>query len=820
MAQQAREILSKPDRVHIEAFVLALFKHATPGNWVSLRAFFEDRANRKPFKITPHKLNGNLDVLIDQAYRVAELAALAADKVVFCPPIASFTNPNHAREEDLAEGFVLNVDCDEHAQAARTKLEGLLGPATVVVASGGEWTDPSTGKVELKLHLDYRLKRPARSKEEQAKLKEARRLAAMIVGGDMSNAPSTHPIRWPGSVHRKGEPKLCRIVGFNPDAEINLGEALDILRKAAGNGRACHETSSGAAPFDGQKIAVAPAFKHLDPKQKLADGIPEAHLRPFTAIKAECGWLRHVHDTGGADQSEVQWRDSLRVSMFLVDGKTLVHQFSAKHPGYDFDATEKKFADALRYKEQDDLGWPLCQTICDHGATQCKACPHFNKGQSPLHLAWQQLPIPEIPGEKLPLIVELGTRLWGPATANGTEYRFGADQSKVIDPRRNIWFDFATNKGGSLRDLMRKVEVVCREQTNADDVVAVCAADVIVRALDWIWPGHLLRGAQELMSGLPDLCKSQVQICYIACITARLPWPDGARAIEPMNVIMLTAEDTVDQIVTPRLIAAGADISRVHILKFIKTDERDRQFLLSDDLYRLEHLVKKIGNVGLITLDPITAYMGGKTDSHKATEVRSQLGPLKDFAERLNVGVSTITHPPKKAGQRAIDHFIASQAFIAACRIGHLCIPEMEEGEEPRPTGRILFTTVRHSYSQPVPTLAYHKATVTVNDIVQAPRVVWEGEVNITADAAIAATSSKKPDQQMKVQAFLHEMLKDGNPVLQKEIEEAGYAKGFTEKQLRTAGERLGVHVFKEPGKMDGRWFWRLSNPDEGRYHY
>jgi hypothetical protein len=232
--------------------------------------------------------------------------------------------------------------------------------------------------------------------------------------------------------------------------------------------------------------------------------------------------------------------------------------------------------------------------------------------------------------------------------------------------------------------------------------------------------------------------------------------------------------------------------------------------------------VKKIGSVGLITFDPITAYMGGKIDSYKATEVRSQLGPLKDFAERTNIAVSTITHPAKHAGLRALDHFIASQAFIAACRIGHLCIPEMEEGEggEQKPTGRILFTTVRHSHSKWMPTLVYSKETVPVSGAGDVPRVTWEGEINITADAAVAAASGKKSDQQLKLQAFLREILKDGKPVAQKEIEEAGAAKGFTGKQLRTAREKLGIHVDKESGKMGGGWFWQLPNPDEGRYHY
>jgi hypothetical protein len=112
-------------------------------------------------------------------------------------------------------------------------LEKLLGPATLIVESGGIWTNPETGKTEPKLHIHYRLQVPARTKEDQTKLKGARRLATAIVGGDPSNVPMVHPIRWAGSLHRKNEPKLCRIVEHNPDAEIDLDAALETLRKAA-----------------------------------------------------------------------------------------------------------------------------------------------------------------------------------------------------------------------------------------------------------------------------------------------------------------------------------------------------------------------------------------------------------------------------------------------------------------------------------------------------------------------------------------------------------------------------------------------------------
>ncbi len=55
-------------------------------------------------------------------------------------------------------------------------------------------------------------------------LHEARRLATQLAGGDASNIPTVHPIRWPGSWHRKKTPKLARDRSdLAEDTEIDLG---------------------------------------------------------------------------------------------------------------------------------------------------------------------------------------------------------------------------------------------------------------------------------------------------------------------------------------------------------------------------------------------------------------------------------------------------------------------------------------------------------------------------------------------------------------------------------------------------------------------
>jgi hypothetical protein len=352
----------------------------------------------------------------------------------------------------------------------------------------------------------------------------------------------------------------------------------------------------------------------------------------------------------------------------------------------------------------------------------------------------------------------------------------------------------------------------------ASRLVLVRGSDIKPQELHWLWQGHLLRGSQELTTGLPGLGKSQVQCSMVACCTACLPWPDGTAALdEPVNVIMLTAEDSIAQGLVPRLIAAGANMDLVHIVECIRRDKKDRQFLLATDLLDLELTIADIGNVGLVTIDPITAYMGGKMDSHKSTEVRAQLGPLKDLADRCDVAISTITHPAKSAGPRAIDHFIGSQAFIAAGRIGHGCFAETELNEitsEKKPTGRNLFAHVKHSMSVQMPTLAYHiVGDIEVASGITTSRVVWDGEVDITADAAVAGAAASKgsirTDEQKRAADFLCEILEDG-PVPQNQVEEEGEQRGISKKVLRTTRDKLGVVSEREGFGPGAEYMWSL----------
>jgi hypothetical protein len=244
----------KADGPSISHFVDALFRYADEHTFASIRAFPDNgRKDETPVVKLGVPLTGGTWRLVRDAMRHADECANRPEPVVFCPPVATFSSPERAREVDLANGLALSVECDRAPAAARARLEALLGPATVVAASGGTWTDPETGEVEDKLHLHWRLTEPTREAADHARLKRARGLATTLVGGDATNKPPVHPIRWPGSWHRKGAPRLARIVE-RAEVEVELTDALERLEEAveaaglgaeAGTGARAGETPSG-----------------------------------------------------------------------------------------------------------------------------------------------------------------------------------------------------------------------------------------------------------------------------------------------------------------------------------------------------------------------------------------------------------------------------------------------------------------------------------------------------------------------------------------------------------------------------------------------
>jgi hypothetical protein len=222
------------DRDAIAAFVLAVFLRAQAG-FLSLRTFLDGKNEnwRPDLWRHPHiSGNGCFDHIIDDAFWLASQAAAAVESVVFAPAAATFVSAHSASEKDVKNGLALAVELDERPLIALEYLEDMLGPATVVVASGGIWIDPETGEAQEKLHPYWRLREPTGDFASHVRLKEARRRLARLVGADPTGVPLCHGYRWPGTAHKKAAPKLARILELRSEIEIDLDDAYERIERA------------------------------------------------------------------------------------------------------------------------------------------------------------------------------------------------------------------------------------------------------------------------------------------------------------------------------------------------------------------------------------------------------------------------------------------------------------------------------------------------------------------------------------------------------------------------------------------------------------
>src|SRR5581483_5588324 len=95
---------------------------------------------------------------------------------------------------------------------------------------------------------------------------------------------------------------------------------------------------------------------------------------------------------------------------------------------------------------------------------------------------------------------------------------------------------------------------------------------------------------------------------------------------EPAGVVLLNAEDGLEDTIRPRLDAAGADVDRVLALDRVPGGDGDYERLpaLPLDIGHLRTAIKRVA-AALVVVDPIAAFLGGETNMHKDQDCRRAL---------------------------------------------------------------------------------------------------------------------------------------------------------------------------------------------------
>lgn len=221
------------DRSTLGRFIASVFKGIESGNGHVMFRSVEHRGKERALGHWHPFGHG----LLSAATRAAtETAARVGDEAaVFCPPPcvfgdSTFQGRRRASEDNVIACGVVALELDERPNEMLGEATAILGRPTLVMRSGGIW--PGTTGPEDKLHAYWRLTAPATTEDDLGRLKKVRYGLQKLCGGDGTANPVSHPMRWPGSWHTKGEPRLSTIVS-ETENEIALADAESFIATAA-----------------------------------------------------------------------------------------------------------------------------------------------------------------------------------------------------------------------------------------------------------------------------------------------------------------------------------------------------------------------------------------------------------------------------------------------------------------------------------------------------------------------------------------------------------------------------------------------------------
>ncbi len=338
----------------------------------------------------------------------------------------------------------------------------------------------------------------------------------------------------------------------------------------------------------------------------------------------------------------------------------------------------------------------------------------------------------------------------------------------------------------------------------ADSVQLTCASDLRIEPVRWLWPGWLARGKFHLLAGAPGVGKTTVTMSMAATVTTGTHWPDASRC-DAGRVLIYSGEDDPSDTLAPRLLAAGADLSRVHFVMGTMIAGESQPFDPARDLAALTQAADEIGGIDLLIVDPVVGAVTG--DSHKNSEVRRALQPLAELAARIDCAVLGISHFSKGGqGSDPAQRVIGSVAFTALARI--VLVAAKAQNKEGEPT-RIL-ARAKSNIGPDAGGFEYSLEQEEISTDVHASRVVWGLAVEGTARELL--TDPDDNPQASETDAAADMLREELHAIVWKDATEASaplVAAGFTKKQIWKASRAIGVQRRKSGGAGTA-WQWRL----------
>ena len=337
-----------------------------------------------------------------------------------------------------------------------------------------------------------------------------------------------------------------------------------------------------------------------------------------------------------------------------------------------------------------------------------------------------------------------------------------------LKPSRKDWNEILCDKNADRKKAI--AETITIKVPEAEELVPMlCYEDIEQTSVEWLWFPYIPFGKLTIIQGNPGEGKTYFAMMLTAACTNRKLFPN-MEDIEPFNVIYQTAEDGMGDTIKPRLIEAGADLSRVMVI-----DDTEEALTLSDD--RIEKAVRQ-NRVRLVIIDPVQAFIGADVDMNRANEVRPVFRKLGMIAEKTGCAIVLIGHLNKSSGTQSTYRGLGSIDIMAAVR-SLIFIGKVRKD----PTTRVLIHE-KSSLAPPGETMAFKLG--------DEEGFRWVGAYEISADELLDGKEGKATETKLeRGTKLIKELLADKKEISIRELDEKAKEQGISGRTMRDVRSRM-----------------------------
>jgi len=339
-------------------------------------------------------------------------------------------------------------------------------------------------------------------------------------------------------------------------------------------------------------------------------------------------------------------------------------------------------------------------------------------------------------------------------------------------------------------------------------------ARVKPKAIDWLYPRYFPRGMVSCIHAAPGAGKSGISLDFAAKASQGDPMPDGA-TVDPVFTHLMVRDDPLEEVILPRLIAAGAERSLIMTLdKLQPVDAEGQDFgpcrhidLFEDLKFVRRQLIER--STGLLIIDPLMAFFGGDRDANSTSQMADAIYKLGEMAAETGCAVVLVHWDRKDTTGKRVSRMLGSVSLEGVIRAAYAI-----DRHPTDPDSMVMVCSKMNIAPKPL-ALVFRVEGAAIEGADGQPiatsRIEWLGAEDIKPEdfPTTERAGSKLPE----VREWLAGVLSGGAQTSEK-IRADGKTLGYSERTITRAREKMGLTVTRE-AEFGASTCWRLPTKGE-----